>query len=402
MSKALLVSEVFPPQTGGSGRWLYELYRRLPAGSVAVAAGEFPGADEFDREQLLPIERMPLAFSTWGCLSRSGVACYWQAIKRLREMIRRHQPTALHCGKILPEGWLAWLIKLRLGLPYVVFVHGEEMSVAAGSRELAWMTRRVLVGAERIVVNSRNTEQLLTAEWQVAPAKIVVLHPGVDATRFCPAPRDAAVRARLGWGERPVVLTVGRLQKRKGHDMLLRALPAIRERVPDVLYAIVGEGPERAALERLIGELGLGENVQLRGEPSDAELIECYQQCDLFVLPNRTVDGDFEGFGMVLVEAQACGKPVIAGASGGTAETMSVGKTGELVSCDGPELLAQAIAQHWHDPEQLARRGRAARIWAVDNFDWDALVQKAEREFGMGQVLPSVKADAQAAEAAVA
>jgi phosphatidylinositol alpha-1,6-mannosyltransferase len=184
--------------------------------------------------------------------------------------------------------------------------------------------------------------------------------------------------------------------------MLLRALPAIRQRVPDVLYAIVGEGPERAALERLIGELGLGENVQLRGEPSDAELIECYQQCDLFVLPNRTVDGDFEGFGMVLVEAQACGKPVIAGASGGTAETMSVGKTGELVSCDGPELLAQAIARQLHDPEQLASRGRAARTWAVDKFDWEALVQKAGREVGVSHGPPSLKADARAAEAAVA
>lgn len=382
--KALLVSEVFPPQTGGSGRWLFELYRRMPAGSVAVAAGEYAGCGAFDQEQALPIERLPLTFPTWGCMSRQGAGLYWRALGRLVRMVRQQRPAAVHCGKILPEGWLAWMLRLRLGLPYVLFVHGEEMAVAAGSRELAWMTRRVLGGAQRLVVNSRNTARVLEQDWQVRPERISVLHPGVDTGRFCPAPRNAAVRQRLGWGERPVVLTVGRLQKRKGHDMLIRALPAIRQRVPDVLYSIVGEGPERAELQRLIGELGLHDHMQLRGEPLDAELIECYQQCDLFVLPNRTVDGDFEGFGMVLVEAQACGKPVIAGASGGTAETMSLGQTGEVVSCDEPDELARRIAESLCQPALLQERGSAARTWAVEQFDWDSLVDRAQEVFSAG------------------
>src|SRR4029450_7622201 len=182
------------------------------------------------------------------------------------------------------------------------------MSGAATSRELSWLARRVLGGAKRIVVNSRNTAQLLADDWQVNSERIVVLHPGVDTTRFCPGPGDTAGRDRLGWGERPVVLTVGRLQKRKGHDMLIRALPAIRERVPDVLYAIAGDGQERVCLDQLVADLGVQQHVQFRGEPSDRELIECYQQCDLLVLPNRTVDSDFEGFGMVLVEAPGWGE----------------------------------------------------------------------------------------------
>ncbi len=400
--KALLVSEVFPPQTGGSGRWLFELYRRMPAGSVVVAAGEYAGGEAFDREQSLAIERLPLTFPTWGCFSRQGAVHYWQALRRLREMIRRHEPATLHCGKILPEGWLAWLVKLRLGLPYVLFVHGEELSVAASSRELTWLARRVLSGAERIVVNSRNTLQLVADAWKVNSERIIVLHPGVDTERFCPVPRSGEVRQRLGWGERPVVLTVGRLQKRKGHDMLIRALPAIRERVQGVLYSIVGEGQERGCLELLVNELGLTNHVQLRGEPSDRELIECYQQCDLFVLPNRTVDGDFEGFGMVLVEAQACGKPVIAGSSGGTAETMQIPTTGEIVPCESPELLATLVAEQLQDAEQLASRGQQARQRAVDQFDWNALAKKAQHEFGMGQDSASAKSKARPVEAAVA
>ena len=148
------------------------------------------------------------------------------------------------------------------------------------------------------------------------------------------------MRARLGWGERRVVLTVGRLQKRKGHDMMIRALPAIRRAVPDVLYAIVGDGEERAALEQLAEQEGVRQSVQFLGEVDDETLVRCYQQCDLFALPNRQVGGDIEGFGMVLLEAQACGRPVLAGASGGTAETMRVPETGRVVPCDRPQELA--------------------------------------------------------------
>jgi len=384
--KALLLSEVFPPQTGGSGRWLHELYRRRPAGSVIVVAGEYAGSEAFDREHALTTERLPLAFPTWGCFSRQGARHYWRAFGRLLEVVRRERPAAVHCGKILPEGWLAWLLRLRLGLPYVLFVHGEEMSVAASSRELSWLTRRVLAGAQRIVVNSRNTEKILTEKWNVAAERIAVIHPGVDTQRFCPAPRDRATRERLGWGERPVIITVGRLQKRKGHEMLIRALPKIRERVQDVLYSIVGDGQERKEIERQVTALGLTEHVQLRGEPVDQELIECYQQCDLFVLPNRTVDGDFEGFGLVLVEAQACGKPVIAGDSGGTRETMDLGKTGVIINCDGPEQLADSITEQLLDRRRREQMGTAARDWAVEQFDWPQLAEQlsaiVDRDFG--------------------
>jgi len=399
---ALLVSEVFPPQTGGSGRWLYELYRRMPAGSVVVAAGEYAGCEAFDREQALPIERLPLTFPSWGCFSRPGAGHYWRAFSRLMGLVRRHRPTAVHCGKILPEGWLAWLLRLRLGLPYWIFVHGEELQQGLLSRELGWMMRRVFASASGVIANSENTARLLHDDWRVPAAKLHTLHPGVDAQRFCPAPRDAAVRQRLGWGERPVVLTVGRLQKRKGQDMLVRAVVAIRERVPDVLYSIVGDGQERGSLEKLIAEQGLQENVELRGEPNDAELIECYQQCDLFALPNRTVEGDFEGFGMVLVEAQACGQAVIAGDSGGTRETMIVGETGLIVDCTRPEPLVESIAELLADAERRVRMGQAAREHVLIRFDWPQLAARAAEILGLEGQVPAMRSIAIAREPAEA
>jgi phosphatidylinositol alpha-1,6-mannosyltransferase len=375
--KTLLICEVFPPRTGGSGRWLWELYRRLPREDFVIAAGEAPRQGEFDRTHDLRLVRMPLNFSTWGVASLSGLRQYGRTAWRLARLARAEGVGMIHAGKCLPEGFLAWLLKRWYGLPYLCYVHGEELNVATTSRELAWLTRRVLHGAAAVIANSHNTEGMLRRGWEVSAEQIRVLHPGVDTDRFVPAPRDPESRARLDWGDRPVLLTVSRLQKRKGHDTVIRALAEVRRVVPDVLYAIVGDGEERGPLEGLVAELGLGAHVRFHGELSDAEMLDFYQQCDLFVLANRQVGRDIEGFGMVLLEAQACGKPVVAGASGGTAETMRVPDTGLVVSCENPGPLAAQLVELLPDRERLARMGHAGRQWVVERFDWAALGRQA-------------------------
>jgi phosphatidylinositol alpha-1,6-mannosyltransferase len=385
---ALLLSLTFPPQTGGSGRWFWEIYRRLPRERVRVVAGECPGAAEFDEGHDLAIRRMPLAFESFGILGPAKMRRYLRTAWALRRLVAMEGVQAVHCGCCLPEGLLGWLLKRMTGVPYLCYVHGEELNFP--SRELAWLRRRVFRGAKMVIANSRNTWRLLRDQWNVPEAKLRLMHPGVDVERFLPArcvPRlepgneEREERSRLGWQNRLVVLTVGRLQKRKGHDMLIRALPAIRPTVPDVLYSIVGDGDERDSLHRLVAELGLHDHVQFRGETSDDELIRCYQQCDLFVLPNRDVNGDFEGFGMVLLEAQACGKAVVAGASGGTAETMSIGQTGHVVACDRPEELAALVIRLLLDEPLRAKMGEAARRWAVERFSWDSLSRQAHELF---------------------
>jgi phosphatidylinositol alpha-1,6-mannosyltransferase len=177
------------------------------------------------------------------------------------------------------------------------------------------------------------------------------------------------------------VLTVGRLQKRKGHDVMIKALPAIRESVPDILFAVIGDGEERENIERLVIEYGVADQVQLLGEVDDATMISCYQQCDLFALANRQVGRDIEGFGMVLVEAQSCGRPVLAGASGGTRETMRIGETGIVVPCEEPHRLADELRTLLSDRERLEAMGRAARPWVVENLDWNALTEQAAELF---------------------
>jgi phosphatidylinositol alpha-1,6-mannosyltransferase len=273
------------------------------------------------------------------------------------------------------------MLHRRFKLPYVVYVHGEELNIAGTSRELTWMTRRVYRDAERVICNSRNTAKLLQDGWPVSADRVHVMHPGVDTQLFQPAPRHPSTRCRLGWDDRPVILTVGRLLKRKGHERVIRALPKIANSIPDILYAIVGDGNERAKLHQLVADLGLKTHVMFHGELDRCGLIHAYQQCDLFALPNCDDAGDFEGFGIVLLEAQACGKPVVAGESGGTVEAMNVPYSGRIIQNSEPNELVQTLVELLGDREQLEQMGRAGRQWTVNNFDWSILAEHAARFF---------------------
>jgi phosphatidylinositol alpha-1,6-mannosyltransferase len=377
----LVVTQVFPPAKGGSGTWLWELYRRLDEFNIQVIAGHADGDAAFDAKAPLAIARMPLAFSNWGIWNVRGAVDYARALRGLGSMVKRVRPDVLHCGKCLPEGLLGVAMKRWHGIPFNCFVHGEELSLAATSRELTRLTRAVLHKSARVIANSVHTKELLLKQWDVPDSSVAVMHPGVDTDTFAPAAPDRAVRTRLGWLDRRVILTVGALQKRKGQDMMIRALPAIRARCPDVLYSIVGQGWERGYLDDLVRQHGVADAVQFRGVPTDDELITFYQQCDLFALPNRQVGWDFEGFGIVLLEAQACGRPVVAGRSGGTAETLDPGRTGELVPCDTPEPLANVIADLLQNPGRRSLMGASARRWVVERFDWKVLRDRARSVF---------------------
>jgi len=375
--KVLVLSHVFPPITGGSGRWLWELYRRVTGIEVRVAAGDADGAEAFDRASRIPIVRLPLGFRDWGLSSWRGARGYARAGLALNRLISGSRPDVLHCGKCLPEGLLAAGVKQLRGISFSCYVHGEELALARTSRELSVLTRAVIRAATTLIANSAHSKRMLVNDWGVPAEKVVVLHPGVDTTRFVPGECRPEVRARLGWTNRRVLLTVGALQKRKGQDMMIRALPAIRRRCPDVLYAMVGQGWEQTYLEELARAEGVADAVQFLGAPDDSALIEFYQQCDVFALPNRQVGWDFEGFGIAFIEAQACGKPVIAGASGGAPETMRPGETGMLVRAETPEAVADAAVYLLDHPEVRTAMGERARQWVVEQFDWDVLTAQA-------------------------
>jgi len=287
----------------------------------------------------------------------------------------------IHAARPLSEGLVARAVKLATGTPYVCYSHGEDINIATTSRELRWLTNRVLRGATAIVANSNFTRDLLLREWGMRPERVRLLHPGVDCDYFRPAQPDASVRARLGWAERRVVLTAGRLQRRKGQDTMIEVVARLRERFPNLLYAIIGDGDERPRLVDMAARLGVADHVKFMGEITDADLLHCYQQCDVFALANRAIGKDVEGFGMVLLEAQSCGRPVLTGASGGTAETLRPGESGVVVPCDRSDEPAAALAELLSDRAKLDAMGRAGREWVAGKFDWPILAAEAQKVF---------------------
>lgn len=370
-----VLSEIFPPVKGGSGRWLYEIYRRFPSDAVILMVGDHEDAERFDADNPeVKIHRLAIRLPDWGTFRPRLLRAYWARVKSVLRLARQQCVTCIHAARVLPEGWIAYLLHKIYRIPYVVYVHGEDVSMASWSREHSWMVRRVLGRAKLVVANSHNTAELLTSDWHTDSH---VMHPGVDCSYFVPAAQDAEIRESLGWGDRPTVLTVGRLQKRKGHDQMIRAVDKLRIEIPSILYAICGVGEQREHLNEMVTELGLESHVKFMGEVNDARLLQAYQQCDVFALPNREVNRDIEGFGMVLVEAQACGKPVVAGDSGGTRETMEVGVTGHIVDCALVDPLAECIAELLLNPLECKAMGVRARQFVQQRFDWTALTEAA-------------------------
>ncbi|SFR58700.1 phosphatidylinositol alpha-1,6-mannosyltransferase [Marinobacter daqiaonensis] len=378
MKKILLFSEIFPPTHGGSGRWFSEIYGRFPSESVAFLVGASDGADAYDSQSKHPVHRYNLSSGEWGVRSLAGAKFYWRTWRKLRNTARQEGIHQVHCGRVLPEGVAALMLRISDRIPYSCYVHGEDVETALTSRELTWLTRLVMRHAEQIICNSENSFRILRDKWGLSDDKVIVMTPGVDVDHFRP---DPATPKPAGWEGNINILTVGRLQRRKGQDMMIRALPDLAGQFPNINYAVIGGGEERPALERLANDLGIARHVQFMGEVDDARMAACYRHCDLFALPNRRVGNDDEGFGMVLLEAQACGRPVLAGASGGTRETLEEGVTGVLVDCTNPESIAQAVAELLRNPDRLKTMGRAGRKHVESRFSWETLAVNARELF---------------------
>lgn len=363
---------------GGSGRWLWEVYSRLNPEDYLVIAGETDGDRNFDQKAKLTINRVKFEYknwSDWTPFTLGGIIFYTKLFLQIRKYIKRESVNAIHCGRCIPEGFIALLCKKLYGTKYYCYIHGEDIENSATSRSLAWVVKPVLAKADLLICNSQNSYRLLFANWDVKKESVVVVNPGADTSIYKPGVRSAEKRKALGWEDRFVLLTVSRLEERKGHDMLIRALPAIKEVIPDILYAIVGSGPRESFLKQLSTELNVEDNVCFMTNVTDEGMIDCYQQADIFVLPNRDIGRNIEGFGIVMIEAQACGLPVIGGNSGGTPETIKDGITGIIVDCNTPRKLEESIIYLFRDKQKAKTLSISAREHSIE-YDWNVKSQE--------------------------
>ncbi len=371
-----MVSEVFPPAIGGSGALLENIYRRLTDTRVRVLADEapeevpaYPGP--------LPVQRVRMAAPDWGVIRPSSLGRHLRVARAIRKALES-EPAVVHCARALPEGLSAAMALTARAGRYVCWLHGEELGYASTSRELSFLARRVYHGAAAVIANSCNSRNLLVRDWGVPESRVHVVHPGVDTDRYRPDVDGRALRARAASDHDVLFLSVGRLQRRKGHDTVLRALASLRKTVPNVRYAIVGDGPHQSQLQAEAGALGVMDIVHFAGPASENDLPRWYAAADVFVMPNRTDGVDFEGFGIVFLEAAAAGLPVIGGRSGGAPEAIADSVTGLLVDGANPVELEHAMTAMAISRDVRRRFGGAGRNRALLQFSWDRAAQQVK------------------------
>lgn len=338
------------------------LCRFSPEGSMVVLAprrhyltGEMiPGTEEFDSQAPFPIHRVDLLrptvrkshnilHSVWLQLT-IDVPLKIRLAWTVTRLVRRDKIDVLCIGELNSGSWIGLFAQRWLGCRMINYIHGEEITTQTNYRFYGRNRERYLAHADAVVAVSGFTKQALQDLMGVDPAKIALIQNGVDAERFTPGPPPQYLMERYGLAGKRVLMTVGRLVERKGIDRTIEAMPEIVAAVPDAHYLIVGEGEYRTHLERLVADQGMSEHVTFAGRVPEEELVDHYRFCDLFLMPNRELsDHDTEGFGLVFLEANACGKAVVGGRAGGAVEAVQEGRNGLLVNGDKPPEIAVAV-----------------------------------------------------------
>jgi phosphatidylinositol alpha-1,6-mannosyltransferase len=362
--RTLVVTNDYPPRPGGIQTFVHELASRQPVGEIVVYASAWKRAAAFDAALPYPVIRHPGSLM----LPTADVAA------RAVDIARADGCDTVWFGAAAPLGLLASRLRKDAGLiRTVASTHGHEVGWARTSG-----TRRLLrlIGDRNDVITylGAYTHQALAPAFGPRP-RLVHLASGVDPDVFRPETGGDEIRRRHGLGDRPVVVCVSRLVPRKGQDVLVRALPAIRSRIPDATLLLVGGGPYRSTIERLARELGVADAVVLTGAVPWEELPAHYDAGDVFAMPCRTrrAGWDVEGLGIVYLEASATGLPVVAGDSGGAPDAVLPGETGEVIRGSDVEQAARTIGDLLADPVRAQALGRRGREWVTEKWQWSSM-----------------------------
>jgi len=375
MPTQLLLTYDFPPLGGGIARWMGELAKRYPAGSLVVSTGRHPGSEAVDSHLPNRVDRVPVASERLRSIQGLAVWC-----RRARSLASSWDTEFTWCGNLKPAGYPAGWLKARLGVPFGILVHGGDLLIlrrqAGGSVVKRRIARTLLRQASVVVANSNWTRDLcysLLNELRIpsAPDTVRTVPLGADPILFRPGISQAAVRSHYRLDGRRWLLSVARLTRHKGIDTGLRVLAALGDRYPDLGYAVVGSGAERNGLEALCRQLRLGDRVRFLGDVPDHDLAALYNSAEIYLGLSRLLPDRVEGFGISLAEAAACGIPVIAARTGGIPEAVRDRETGLLVNPDDPHEIAQAVGCLLDDSEQASRMGRAGRRMVETYYNWD-------------------------------
>lgn len=371
--RLLALTELFLPTKGGTAVWAAEVYRRLGGKEIHIITADVPGAAKVDATHPNTVHRLNLERVPW--LKPESLLMYWRFLACTLRLALTHRYDAIHAFRALPEGLIAWLVGRLTLRQVVVYAHGEELTTWGKGGKYKAM-RFALRHADRVIANSEFTrDELLRMD--VDERRITLIYPGVDVARFRRGLPYDDLKANIGLAPgQKLILSVGRLSRRKGFDMVISNLPELIRQGLDVHYALIGIGEDWSYLSDLARELGVSERVHMLGHVSPEDLPRWYNACDVFVMPNREINGDTEGFGMVFIEAAACGRSAIAGSAGGTGAAVREGETGFRVDGTNAREIIGRLQQMLMNPALAQELGENAHHRAVAEFSWEKVAQR--------------------------
>lgn len=358
--KVLVITNDFPPRRGGIETFVSTLCAGIPADRLVVYTSATPGAAASDADLPYPVIRD----------GRSTLLPSRRVARNARRLVRHHGCDRVVFGAAAPLGLLSRGLRKEGVCRIVAITHGHEVWWAK-TPVAQQALRRISENVDVLTYVSDYCGEKIAGSLRRGATQLTRLSPGVDATRFRPDLDEVLLRDRWGVGpEQPVVLAAGRLVRRKGHDTLVKAWREVQRQRPDAVLVIVGDGPHRHRLKRLIRRADLVESVRLVHDVSWTQMPNFYGAADVFALPCRTRRGGLEpeAFGIVFVEAAASGLPVLVGDSGGAVETVRHGKTGYVVDPRDPLALARRILELVQDAGQAKQMGAAGRRYVISRF----------------------------------
>lgn len=376
--KALMLTWNYPPTVGGIEQVAYYTATSLRGRghSVEIVAAALPP----DAQELAETADAPHR------ARKKGIPAFLvHALFTGLKLARQNHPDVLLCAS-LTAAPAAWLISKWTRIPYVVLIYGSDLVLPR--RLYQWAIGPLLSGARMLFPISQNTMERLLRRG-LAPSRIRLVSPGVTPPPPTEAsPSEATRRLLKEIQGRPILLTVGRLVRRKGIlEFIEQVLPRLAAQIPDIAYLVVGGEPKSSLIhqERIWDQLtaaiqkgGQENRVKLLGRLSDADLGHVYGQANLFILPCRDDPADIEGFGIVILEASLHGVPSVATRCGGIPDAIAEGQTGVLVPPGRPQEMAEAILDLLQRPDRLREMGEAARRRTLSEFKWDAVAARYE------------------------
>lgn len=368
------MSAEYPPQIGGIATFSYNLAKTLKSAGydlkviTSVAANGLLSDNEvevvrtpnFLNKKFLKL--LPLLFNT-----------IFYSLK--------YRPDRLLLMKWTHEGIIGYLIKKVFKIDYLLVAHGGEILLHQKKIWLRAAMKIFFSEACKIISNSNYTKQLVVA-LGIDAERVIVLHPALDVEAYPARLNTQAIEQKYGLKSKRVILTVARLTERKGQDQVIKILAQLKEKYPDLVYVITGDGEYKIALKELVSKYQLSDRVKMLGYVNSNELYKLYKICQVFIMPSRQLKGDVEGFGISFLEANLFGKPIIAGNSGGVADAVVDGVNGFLVDPYNLEEIKDKLVTLLENENLRLNLGNQGRKRVLNNFSLSQQIMQLEQIFG--------------------